>query len=67
MQLNPASSVSGQSGDIPNRVMTANGVTVNNMGVNLGRQVYDKSYYINKLKEKQQAIIDETDKLRKRT
>lgn len=47
--------------------MTAGGVTVNNMGVNAGRQVYDKTYYINKLKEKQQAIIDETDKLRKKT
>ena len=38
--------------------MTVAGVTVNNLGVNLGRQVYDKSYYINKLREKQQAIID---------
>ena len=47
--------------------MTAGGVSVNDMGVNRGRFVYDKSFYINKLKEKQQAIIDETDKLRKRT
>jgi hypothetical protein len=36
-------------------------------GVNVGRQVYDKSFYINKLREKQQAIMNETDTLRKKT
>ena len=42
-------------------------MTVKNLGVNLGRQVYDKSYYVNKLREKQQAILDESEDLKKKT
>lgn len=36
--------------DIVNRPITGGGIGVNNLGTNLGRQVYDKNYYVNKLK-----------------
>lgn len=52
--------------DIVNRPVTNQGIAVNNLGSNPGRQVYDRNYYINKLKERLQLIYGEIENFKKK-
>lgn len=52
--------------DIVNRPVTNQGLGINNMGSNPGRQVYDRNYYLNKLKERLQLIYGEIENFKKK-